>query len=98
MRADTEDGLRSHLVRRTGAAMRLRDLAGVTVGLCSTLLVMANLVMASPAAPQGEADWKQDFPGRVHRIDLKKLPKPYDTKPAVNFPKLIERPADARLQ
>jgi glucose/arabinose dehydrogenase/cytochrome c2 len=57
---------------------------------------MRSAATANP--PQGDPDWKKDVPGRVHRIDLAKLPKPYDTKSAVNFPKLIERPTDARLQ
>jgi glucose/arabinose dehydrogenase/cytochrome c2 len=50
------------------------------------------------SAAQADADWKQDAPGRVHRIDLAKLAKPYETSSAVNFPRLIERPADATLQ
>jgi glucose/arabinose dehydrogenase len=54
---------------------------------------------ASSAAPTtGEADWKNDFPGRVHRIDVAKLPAPFDTPSASNFPKLIDRPANARLK
>jgi glucose/arabinose dehydrogenase/cytochrome c2 len=52
---------------------------------------------ANASASQREADWKKDVPGRVHRINLATLPKPYDTSSAVNFPKLIERPADAKL-
>jgi glucose/arabinose dehydrogenase len=48
--------------------------------------------------PQGEADWKKDFPGRKHRIEVAKLPAPFDSPSATNFPKLVERPADAKLQ
>ncbi len=57
----------------------------------------------SPAAanagpPKGEADWKKDAPGRAHRIDVTQLPPPFDTLSASNFPKLIDRPANAQLQ
>ncbi|MFM1885335.1 MAG: hypothetical protein RL026_492 [Pseudomonadota bacterium] len=49
------------------------------------------------APAKGEADWKKDAPGRVHRIDLDTLPKPFDTPSASNFPRLVPRPADAPL-
>ncbi len=53
---------------------------------------------AGAAKPAGEsADWKLDAPGRVHRIDLAKLPAPFATQSAANFPQLVPRPADARL-
>jgi len=47
--------------------------------------------------PKGEADWKKDVPGRVHRIDIAKLPAPFDTPSAANFPKFIDKPAGAKL-
>ena len=46
---------------------------------------------------QGVDDWKSDKPGRVHRIDLAKLPAPYASPSANNFPRFIEKPADAKL-
>lgn len=52
---------------------------------------------ANAGPPKGEADWKKDAPGRVHRIDVAKLPPPFETSSAVNFPKLIEKPAGAKL-
>jgi glucose/arabinose dehydrogenase/cytochrome c2 len=52
----------------------------------------------STGTPKGEADWKKDYPGRAHRIDLSKLPEPYNTPSAANFPKLVDRPANAKLQ
>jgi hypothetical protein len=52
---------------------------------------------ANPGPPKGVADWKNDEPGRVHRIDLAKLPAPYDSPAAANLPKLVARPADAKL-
>ena len=53
---------------------------------------------ANATPPKGEADWRKDVPGRAHRIDVTKLPPPFDTPSASNFPKLIERPANAQLQ
>jgi len=45
--------------------------------------------------PKGEADWKKDVPGRVHRVNVSTLPAPFDSPSASNFPKLVERPASA---
>lgn len=53
---------------------------------------------AGAAKPRDEsADWKLDAPGREHRIDLTRLPAPYATPSAANFPELVARPAGARL-
>jgi glucose/arabinose dehydrogenase/cytochrome c2 len=49
------------------------------------------------AAAAGTADWKLDKPGRVHRINLAKLPAPFASPSTANFPRLIEKPADAKL-
>jgi hypothetical protein len=50
------------------------------------------------ALPKGDADWKRDAPGRVHRIEVATLPAPFDSGSATNFPKIVDRPADAKLQ
>ena len=47
---------------------------------------------------KGSDDWKNDAPGRVHRIDLAKLPAPYDTPSSAKFPRLVPRPADANVK
>jgi glucose/arabinose dehydrogenase/cytochrome c2 len=52
---------------------------------------------AAAGPPKGEADWKKDYPGRKHRINLAKLPAPYDTPSAANFPRLVPKPDDAKL-
>jgi hypothetical protein len=52
---------------------------------------------ANAGPPKGEADWKKDVPGRSHRIDVAKLPAPFDTPSTANFPKFIDKPADAKL-
>ncbi|HEY1898656.1 MAG TPA: PQQ-dependent sugar dehydrogenase [Steroidobacteraceae bacterium] len=57
-----------------------------------------------PAAPgatkpvKGFDDWKNDVPGRIHRIDLAKLPAPYDTPSTAKFPRLVPKPADANVK
>ena len=55
---------------------------------------------ADPNAPppKGEQDWKKDQPGRRHRIDVAKLPAPFDTPSAAKFPRLVDKPADASLK
>jgi glucose/arabinose dehydrogenase/cytochrome c2 len=50
------------------------------------------------APPKGDADWKRDVPGRVHRVDVATLPAPFDSGSSTNFPKVVDRPADAKLQ
>ena len=48
--------------------------------------------------PKGTSDWKNDFPGRKHRIDVTKLPAPFDTPATTNSPKVVKRPANAQLR
>jgi glucose/arabinose dehydrogenase/cytochrome c2 len=52
---------------------------------------------ANSGPPKGEADWKQDAPGRRHRVDLAKLPAPYDTPSAAKFSQFVDKPANAKL-
>ena len=47
---------------------------------------------ANAGPPKGEADWKKDAPGVAHKIDLDKLPAPFDTPSAANFPRLVPKP------
>jgi glucose/arabinose dehydrogenase/cytochrome c2 len=47
--------------------------------------------------PTGEADWKKDFPGRKHRIQVAKLPAPFETPSTANFPKMVPKPADGKI-
>ncbi len=49
-------------------------------------------------AASGDADWKKDVPGRRHRIDLAKLPAPFETPSASNFPRFVDKPAGASLK
>jgi hypothetical protein len=42
------------------------------------------------------ADWRNDHPGAVHRIDLAELPPPFSTRSAGNGPAIADQPSDAR--
>lgn len=50
------------------------------------------------ALPQEAADWRQDAPGRVHRIDVASLPPPFDTPSVRNLPRLVPPPAGVAPQ
>jgi glucose/arabinose dehydrogenase/cytochrome c2 len=47
---------------------------------------------------KGSDDWKKDVPGRIHRIQLAKLPAPYDTPSSAKFPRLVPKPAGAEVK
>ena len=47
---------------------------------------------------KGSDDWKTDVPGRAHRIQLAKLPAPYDTPSSAKFPRLVPKPAGAEVK
>lgn len=43
------------------------------------------------------ADWRNDAPGRVHRIDVNGLAAPFATESARNNPGFVAKPANAKL-
>ena len=51
-------------------------------------------------APDYEAEWKTDAPGKIHKIDLDKLPAPLKNynEAARNFPRVVPKPAGAELK
>src|SRR5580704_2739047 len=69
----------------------------VTALIVGTAAAIASL-MAAAAPISGSADWMQDHPGRMHRIDLAQLPPPFASQLASNPPKVVPKPADARLE
>jgi glucose/arabinose dehydrogenase len=58
--------------------------------------VRSALPAGGSAATKGSADWKNDRPGRVYRIEIGTLPAPFDTPSARNRPKLVDRPKGAQ--
>ena len=67
--------------------------------LVAYLKLTKSLPKAATAAATrtSASDWKQDAPGRTHKIDLAALPAPFATPSARNNPKLVPRPAYAQL-
>jgi glucose/arabinose dehydrogenase len=63
----------------------------VTMGL----LALATFAIA-PAHAQTK--WQDDAPGKVHRIDVAKLPAPFATESARQFPRVVAKPDAAKLQ
>jgi glucose/arabinose dehydrogenase/cytochrome c2 len=72
------------------------------IAFLSTLVGPAGAPAASEGAPPssgaGDAnDWRHDFPGRRHAVDVAGLPAPFATASAGNGPKTVDRPAGASL-
>ena len=77
--------------------------------VCSAFLVALSTVAMSTGcasaqskgnnAPQPQApftDYRYEKPGTTHHITAKDLPAPFATKSAVNGPRIVDRPANAR--
>ena len=64
---------------------------------CCALCAIFCTAVASGARAGGELDWRQDAPGHDTHIDVATLPPPFATPSAGNPPRVIARPADARL-
>jgi glucose/arabinose dehydrogenase len=64
--------------------------------------LLAVALFAAPCgiaatAPSESADWRQDQPGRVHRVDLSNLPAPFASASQTNPPRVVARPPGAEL-
>jgi glucose/arabinose dehydrogenase len=57
---------------------------------------IAALVLVAPLVA-GAQDWKEDAPGKIHRIDVAALPAPNATPSAADFPRIVPKPNDAKL-
>jgi glucose/arabinose dehydrogenase len=73
--------------------MNRRSLSFATV--LSLLLVPLAL---SPTYAGAQSRWQDDAPGRTHRIDVAKLPAPFATPSAREFPAVVAKPGDASLK
>jgi glucose/arabinose dehydrogenase/cytochrome c2 len=64
-----------------------------------TMGIPMPAAVAAQGVPVGAdpGDWRNDSPGKAHRIDLSKLPAPFATASSGNGPRVVERPGDAGL-
>ena len=69
------------------------------IAFLSTLAAQAPSAAVAPVTAQAgdPNDWRGDFPGRKHVIDLSKLPAPYASASSGNGSKMADRPAGASL-
>ncbi|HEX5047771.1 MAG TPA: PQQ-dependent sugar dehydrogenase [Gammaproteobacteria bacterium] len=58
---------------------------------------IAALVLLAAPMIAGAQDWKDDAPGKTHRIDVAALPAPFATQSAADFPRIVPKPNDAKL-
>ncbi len=72
---------------------RYTSLAGALLAVSASALGPDLAAAQSADSP----DWKNDAPGRVHRIDVASLPEPFATPSNVNFPTIAPKPDDAEL-
>ena len=66
-----------------------------------SMVVLASAFMIAALASQvatAQSKWQNDAPGTVHRIDVAKLPAPFATESARQFPKVVAKPGSASLQ
>ena len=66
----------------------------------SRSITMALSVLAALAVSYAYAQskWQDDAPGRTHRIDVAKLPAPFATESARQFPRIVPKPDSASLK
>jgi len=73
--------------------------ANLVAYLQSVDSIAAPTVAAAPVPkPTGPAEWKQDRPGRAHRIMLASLPAPFASAAVNNHPQVVARPPQAKLR
>src|SRR5881394_172235 len=64
----------------------------------STTTALSVLAVLATSYAYAQSKWQDDAPGRAHRIDVAKLPAPFATESARQFPRITPKPADAKLQ
>ena len=74
--------------------MYRRSSPSITTFLCALLVPLA----LSPSYAGAQSRWQDDSPGRTHRIDVAKLPAPFATPSAREFPAVVAKPGDAALK
>ena len=64
----------------------------------SLTTVVSVLGVLSLSYAHAQTKWQDDAPGKVHRIDVAKLPAPFATESARQFPRVTPKPESAKLQ
>jgi glucose/arabinose dehydrogenase len=68
-----------------------------TLSLTAVLLPLAAFALV-PGQAGAQSKWQNDAPGVVHRIDVSKLPAPFATESARQFPRIVPKPDEAQLK
>ncbi|HUQ51635.1 MAG TPA: hypothetical protein VM692_05405, partial [Gammaproteobacteria bacterium] len=64
----------------------------VTAALCVLLIAL------QPSQSNAQSRWQDDAPGRTQRIEVARLPAPFATPSAREFPAVVAKPGDASLK
>ena len=64
----------------------------------SMTTVVSVLAVCTLSYAYAQTKWQDDAPGRVHRIDVAKLPAPFATESARQFPRITPKPDSAQLK
>jgi len=76
--------------------MRSRSFsAAIAIAMMSAAAFHGSSALAQASGGQS---FREDEPGRTHRIDVAALPAPYATESARQFPRIVPKPDDAKLQ
>jgi glucose/arabinose dehydrogenase len=67
------------------------------LSLTAILLPIAAFALL-PVQAGAQSKWQADAPGVVHRIDVAKLPAPFATPSAREFPRIVPKPDAAQLK
>ena len=71
---------------------------GRLLSVSSALCVLLVPLALSPNLAGAQSKWQNDAPGQAHRIDVAKLPAPFATPSARDFPAIVAKPSEASLK
>ena len=71
---------------------------GRLLSVSSALCVLLVPLALSPNLAGAQSKWQNDAPGQAHRIDVAKLPAPFATPSARDFPAIVAKPGEASLK
>jgi hypothetical protein len=68
-----------------------------SLSISALCLLLAPLAL-SPTVASAQSRWQNDAPGVTHKIDVAKLPAPFATPSAREFPSIVAKPSEASLK